>query len=311
VLGPGDVGYRVVVRRFVGIREDRPQFSDALGRLVSLTDTDATLDTGRGLLVVPLDTVALAKRVPPAARDILSLERAAAAAWPAPETEPLGAWLLRAAEGWTNRANSALAIGSPGRPRTEALAATVDWYAARGLVPRITTPLPLATPVARLLASEGWTAQPTTLVQTGPVPVGDAAGVRLTADPDDEVIDLVAGWKGPVPAVARHILTAPPQVRFARLYDGSVLVGAARGVVTGDWFGISLVTVAPEARRRGLARRLVRALGGWATEVGATRCYLQVEGQNSAALALYERLGFATHHAYITWRLDGPGRPTA
>ena len=36
-----DVGHRVVVRRIVGIREDRPLFTDALGELVELT-RDAT-----------------------------------------------------------------------------------------------------------------------------------------------------------------------------------------------------------------------------------------------------------------------------
>jgi ribosomal protein S18 acetylase RimI-like enzyme len=36
----------------------------------------------------------------------------------------------------------------------------------------------------------------------------------------------------------------------------------------------------------------------WAAERGATTAYLQVRGDNPAALALYERLGFRTHHGY-------------
>lgn len=39
------------------------------------------------------------------------LERAAALHWQAPETEPLGEWRLRAAAGFTGRANSALPVG--------------------------------------------------------------------------------------------------------------------------------------------------------------------------------------------------------
>ena len=49
------------------------------------------------------------------------LERAAALHWQAPETEPLGEWRLRAAAGFTGRANSALPLGDPGLPLPEAV----------------------------------------------------------------------------------------------------------------------------------------------------------------------------------------------
>ena len=48
---------------------------------------------------------------------IEDLEGAAALHWQAPETERLGDWLLRAAEGFTGRANSALPVGDPGARR--------------------------------------------------------------------------------------------------------------------------------------------------------------------------------------------------
>jgi ribosomal protein S18 acetylase RimI-like enzyme len=36
----------------------------------------------------------------------------------------------------------------------------------------------------------------------------------------------------------------------------------------------------------------------WGAERGATTAYLQVLGDNTPALGLYEGLGFTTHHAY-------------
>ncbi|HJY74052.1 MAG TPA: hypothetical protein VJ347_19940, partial [Streptosporangiaceae bacterium] len=68
---------------------------------------------------------------------IQDLERAAALHWQAPETERLGDWLLRAGEGFTGRANSALPLGDPGVPLPEAVAAVEGWYRRRDLRPMI------------------------------------------------------------------------------------------------------------------------------------------------------------------------------
>jgi hypothetical protein len=74
---------------------------------------------------------------------IIDLERAAAKHWRGTEEEWLGGWLLRAAEGFTGRANSALPLGDPGLPLDGALDAVIRWYRDRGLPPMIVVPLPL------------------------------------------------------------------------------------------------------------------------------------------------------------------------
>jgi GNAT superfamily N-acetyltransferase len=66
----------------------------------------------------------------------------------------------------------------------------------------------------------------------------------------------------------------------------------------GDWVGFRSIEVHPEHRRRGLGLAVMDALLEWGAEQGATTAYLQVLGDNAPALALYERLGFVTHHAY-------------
>ncbi len=309
-----DVGHRVVVRRIVGVSHNRPLFTDALGELVDLTETDLTLATAQGTLRVPLRDVHRAKRVPaarrPPAADVVALELAANEAWPAPVQYRLGGWILRAADNWTGRANSALAVGDPDRTLDDAIDAVVEWYGGRGQPALINAPLPLAAPVNSALDARGWTARPLTLVQTAPLKalLGDAEerdlpAVELADAPTDEWFAMVAEHKGKLPEAAKRVLTAVPETVFVRVHDAAGgLVAVARGTVTGParWHGISLLQTAPEHRRRGLARHVMRAMAQWAAQRGATRAYLQVEEGNTDAIALYRRLGFSTHHTYLT-----------
>ena len=79
---------------------------------------------------------------------------------------------------------------------------------------------------------------------------------------------------------------------------------AARLAFVDDWAGLYAVATRPDARRRGLARRLVIALAapaGAAADRGVTRMWLQVLADNAAAIALYRDLGFETVSGYSYW----------
>ncbi|MFJ8580103.1 GNAT family N-acetyltransferase [Micromonospora sp. NPDC093277] len=314
MLRQQDVGHRIVVRRIVGIREGRPLFTDALGELVELSETHITLATDRGRLRVPVDEVHRAKRVPPARRPtaaaVVALELAADEAWPAPVRARLGDWLLRAAEGWTGRANSALPVGDPDRPLPAALDAVERWYADHGRPALVNTPLPLAAPVGAELDARGWAARPPTLVQTAalaalpPAPPArvDLPPVELADSPSEAWLAVAGARKGGLPDVARQVLTAVDRIRFAHVYADGRLLAAGRGTVTGGgrWLGLTSVEVLPEARRQGLAGRVVHALVDWGLAEGATHAFLQVEQRNTSAVNLYRGLGFTTHHTYLT-----------
>jgi GNAT superfamily N-acetyltransferase len=325
------VGQRVVLRRLVRGETGPtggPAFTDVLGVMESWSGGRASVRTASGELVsVAVADIVSGKPVPPrpSPRQRVSpsvAERRALASWPAPEVERLGEWVLRAAGGFSARANSVLADGDPGVPLPEALTLVEEFYTVRRLP--AWAQVVVGAPTHDALAGAGWRpARPgedDTLFQLASVSAALRAARRslpstaTSTAPEVEVLDHAdPGWLADdarsrdAGAVARAVLEGPPETGFAAVRDpGSGLVVAKGRVARGrgtepgdqDWAGITDVWVSPAARGRGLATGVVAALLEWAAERGATTAYLQVRGDNPGALALYERLGFRTHHAY-------------
>jgi GNAT superfamily N-acetyltransferase len=321
VLARGDVGHRVAIRRIVTDGEGCERLSELVGELIDLTATNALIAGGSGRISVPLVTIVAGRRVPDrrALTATERLEQVASAGWPAPQQDRIGDWLLRAAEGWTARANSALPVGLPGRPLSAAIDAVSEWYLSRKLQPAIMVPEPVGRRLTAELSRRGWTPDPGVLVQTAPLGTITAAAtgcqhpVQLDLAPEETWLERVAAAKGTPRASALAVLTGVSRCRFARVCraDGSI-TAIGRGVVAddGEWLGISLVEVVGSERRRGLATAVVGALARWAGQEGASRAYLQVLADNVAAISLYDRLGFTTHHRYTTWR-DPAATPNA
>ncbi|OSP39923.1 GNAT family N-acetyltransferase, partial [Streptomyces sp. 13-12-16] len=136
-----DVGKRVSVRSLIEHGPSGEKFTDTVGVLTSWDNgvLRITRKSGEGVRIAESALVA-GKVVPsaPARRrgpsaSYEELARVSARAWRPVESERLGEWELRAAEGFTRRANSVLPLGDPGVPLDDALTAVRRWYAARGL----------------------------------------------------------------------------------------------------------------------------------------------------------------------------------
>jgi N-acetylglutamate synthase len=239
------------------------------------------------------------------------LERAAAQHWQAPEQERLGEWLLRAAEGFTGRANSALPLGDPGLPWPEAVASVTDWYRRRCLTPMIVVPLPLAG--ARRHRLDNFLAERTWLLRSGPAFVMTAAvadipapvrhtDVQLDSEPDPGWLALYRYRGQELPSIARTLLMSAPWQAFASVRrdgpDGPRPVAVGRVSVAGRWGAITAVEVDAGHRRQGLAAALTSALAAAAADRGAHQILLQVETGNTPARALYARCGFRDSHRY-------------
>jgi GNAT superfamily N-acetyltransferase len=313
------VGRRVVLRHALG----DGRATDVLGELVAWDSPAgyARVATRRGEVSVLIADILLGRPVPPPPVRRLSvtqLQDVMADGWQPLEREDYGGWRLRAAEGFTGRANSVLPLGDPPAPLAAAVDQVEEWYAARGLPARFAVAWALGSgpgepgdgldPLDRELAARGYRLDTPTLVMTGSLAAGGydrprALTVRLSDEPDEGFLSLYRYRGQELPPVAARVMVSAPAQAFVslRLREGAEAgrtVAVGRVASSRGWSGISAVEVAPDHQRRGLGRLVMAALHAWAADRGDHSTYLQVARSNDAGRALYDRLGYAVHSGY-------------
>ncbi|MGW2557771.1 GNAT family N-acetyltransferase [Streptomyces sp. NPDC001514] len=313
-ITPSDVGKRVSVRRRAEPGGGSRMFTDTVGVLTSWDEGVLLITRRTGETVrIPESSLVAGKVVPSAparrrgpAASFDELARVSARAWQPVESEPLGEWVLRAASGFTRRANSVLPLGDPGMPLDDALTRVRTWYADRDLPAYIQTATGAEGTQERLCAEleqRGWEREVTAELRTGGLAaVGDldaeVSRVRLGRSVDEAWLRRYQRTGVPGPHVLK-VLSSGPSVWFATVPgEGDTPAAIGRCVVDGRWAGFMAVEVAPEYRRQGLATAVMAALARRALEEGASAAWLQVETDNGGARALYEGMGFAIHHLY-------------
>jgi N-acetylglutamate synthase len=245
------------------------------------------------------------------------LELAASPGWRACEEAYLGDWLLRAAGGFTGRANSALAVGDPAVPLPEAAGKVRAWYAERGLTAMIAVPFRCGerglSALDRVLDDLGWTvrADGATVMTADSAEVPARAGrefagraaatgpVDIDASPDGAWLARYH-YRGvdQLPPVALTVLTSAPWQAFASVRSGGETIAIGRVAGDDNWAGLTAIEVDPRHRRKGLGAAVTASLTFHAASRGIRNVYLQVADGNDAARALYRRIGFTDHHGY-------------
>lgn len=312
------MGQRVVVRRVLpGVTGPTggPALTDVLGTCTAWGDGRCVVrrdDAEQTEVVIRLADIVSGKPVPPRPDVFLRVADRephlhALARWPGTEHLAVGEWVLRAAGPVVDRsaprgrllrrANSALAMGDPGLPVDEAAARVREFYAVRDQ------------PALAQVVSGGDVEESLTALGWGPATAG-------VGGPGDALLQLAPvsrvgrALRGSTPSATDTLRTAEQQVdgaadgaadartaSVALEHDGSK-VAAANVLVDGDWMTVDDLWVAPEHRRTGLARQVLAEALDWAASYGARTACLAVTEENHGARALYEQLGFVTHHAY-------------
>ncbi len=313
-----DTGKRVSVRRLSSSGTPGSLFTDTVGVLTSWDNGVLSITRKDGETVRVEESSLVAGKVVPAAparrrgpaASFAELALVTARAWQPVESERLGEWTLRAASGFTRRANSALPLGDPGLPLADTLVHVRDWYATRDLPAYVQTATGAEGTQESLCAEleqAGWEREVSAEVRIAALaPIADVAAdvsrVRLERDVDEAWLSRYQRFGTPGEHVLK-VLRSGPSVWFASVPgEGAAPAAIGRCVVDGRWAGFMAVEVDPAHRRRGLATAVMGALARRALDEGASAAWLQVESDNEGARTLYDGLGFATHHGYHHFR---------
>ncbi len=229
----------------------------------------------------------------------------------------LDGWLVRFSPGKAKRARCINALATGRLPIAERLAQAEAVFRDAGL-PLIVRVTPFSQPpgLDDKLAQLGLERFDDTLVLVARLAAMDLsaaipAGLSLQAVGSEAYAGIVGALRGsPVGQQQAHALRlnqSPVPYRGWVLRQHDEVVACAQYAREGDRVGLYDVYTAPAARNRGLSRALCAELLRRAASDGATAAYLQVDVDNSPALTVYRRLGFATGYRYH-YRAADPAR---
>lgn len=244
------------------------------------------------------------------AADIEAIERATLSAVAPERLESRDGWLLPMDPGTVGRAHSAVPLHH-GFHDPSLIGEIARRYQGAGFRPVFRLPdLPAFGAWWPALEARGFRREQPTLTQTGPLEgllalADHADGVSLEPRPDDAWMAMFLGeGLDPVDGAYRSSALARAEgTLFVSLREGGQTLACGAACYAQGWLSMHGLRTAASQRGRGLAGRMIRAMALEAQHRGITRAFLQVDGSNAPALALYGRAGMTTAWSYAYWRL--------
>ncbi len=296
----GAIGKRVTIR----LHEPTGGYRDIVGILQS--ERELITSKSKSITFSP-DEIAiwreikplpdLAGKGAPLSQRIIELEKLSDLTWPAQEIVEYGKWRLRISDGFSVRANSVLPIGEPPIDLASAVDEITHIYREKKLKPTFSIPLPIFDELDRYLEQHGWN-----IKIDANFLIRDIGAIDVSSDPQFsiEILDypseewLETNSDQPLEKIMRRY-----PARYGAIKIGEQIIAVGRIATLGSWSIVTRLFVNPSFRGKGVAKNLMNNLLSAAVSDGATKVALQVDNENGAALALYQSMGFTTHHKFV------------
>jgi len=236
-------------------------------------------------------------------------EHACLNAWPALFNVLHDGWVVRFADGFSRRANSANPLSAQARLSGATLQYFENLFQLADLPMIIRVPSLLDPEIDRTLERFGFVADGECHVLFATLDV-----LEVRPDPAVSVVTEISdGWLAMLNRMQGRTVEQSQTFNdimsgialpagFATLAENGEAVAAACGVLDGDMMVVESVITDPRRRGAGYAHRLSAALMHWARLNEATCACLQVETANIGGLSLYRRLGFTTELSRYHYR---------
>lgn len=236
---------------------------------------------------------------------IKTIEDLSLNAWPSHQIEIYDGWLLRFSYFYTHRTNCVEQIGASEIPLEEKVHYTECVYRKWG-TPCIFKISPLLDiSFDRFLEHHGYVREHVNynMVMDFPERMNLKTGIRTEVSrfiPSSWIEGLFA-LKGTTNVMHRQVVPSmyraiPKETVCVSIRDGESIIGTGLGILDREYIGVYAIHVRQDFRRRGLARAIVSTILMQGKAMGASHAYLQVVEGNTAAIRLYESLGF--HYLY-------------
>ncbi len=229
-------------------------------------------------------------------------------AWPTHQIQFYDGWLLRFSYFYTHRTNCVEQLGESRLPLTDKVQYVEEIYRRWG-TPSIFKISPLVNPETdRYLESQGYITDHITHnmvadLQPAFLPKSDQK-VTIGSFITDAWIDSLFALKGTTNVMHRQIVphmyhAIPKETVPVSVFRDGRIIGTGLGILDRDFIGVYAIHVHPAYRRQHIAQSIVSAILAKGAQAGAKHAYLQVVDGNTAAIRLYESLGF--HYVYTDY----------